>query len=161
RHGDRVVPFRQTVAAVVEERFALKRQVNLDDAGALRAGEPAGLQVRGPALRQGFIDRRSDVQERDQPAVRALPHLDVRFVALLADDRGEERLFGDVCALLNSGSITIDQAGQENLVQAGDELVLEGWPQGFVFQVRVHSGEGGRHGARLPRGPARRAGRGG
>src|SRR5262249_35911745 len=81
----------------------------------------------------------------DDPAVGALANLDIVLVMLLAHHRREQGLLGDVVALIDAGAITIDQAGQQDLIQTGDELMMEHRPQHVVFEVRVHTGKGARH----------------
>src|SRR5205814_4142112 len=67
------------------------------------------------------------------------------LVVLLADDGGEQGLFGDVVALADAGAVAVHQARQQDLVEAHDELVVEDRPQPVVFEVGVHSWEGTRH----------------
>src|SRR5262249_14237925 len=153
--GDRVVPVGEPVAAVVQERLALEDQVDLDDAGVLGPGLSAGLVVRGPAPRPGLVDRAGGIPQGGGPAVRPPGASDELLLPLLANHRGEQRLLGEIRPLVDAGPVPVHQSGQKDLVQARDKLVLEGGPELLVFQVGVHSGEGGRHGARLPRWLAR------
>ena len=72
--------------------------------------------------------------------------LDKLLDVFLADHRREQRHLGGVQALADAGPVAVHQPGQQDLVQAGDELVLEGGPELVVFQVRVHSRKRARHG---------------
>ena len=86
---------------------------------------------------------RADAQKTQ--AVAAQTDFDVILVMLLARDRSEDRLLGDVPALMNARPVAIRQTRQQNLVQTHDELVVERGPENLVFEIRVHPGKWARH----------------
>src|SRR6185436_856294 len=83
--------------------------------------------------------------------VTPLTNLDVFFMVLLADDRGEQGLFGDVVALADPRAVAVHQPRQQNLIQARDELVLKHGPQLLFLEVGIHSWKRTWHACGLPR----------
>ena len=86
------------------------------------------VEVRLPAGGGGFVGGADHVDQRHQAIVVPLANLDKLFLVLLAYDRREQGLFRAVTALADAGAITIDQARQQRLVQARDEVMLEHRP---------------------------------
>src|SRR5262249_60464524 len=58
---------------------------------------------------------------------------------------GEQGLFGGVMPLPDAGAVAVHQAGQQYLVQAADQLVLERRPELFILQVGIHPGKRAGH----------------
>ena len=111
RDRDRVVELGQTLARVGQRRLALQDEIDLNDAGALMDGFAARVEI-GLAAGGGGLVRGADYfEERDELVVRAGADLD-EFLGLLALVRGV------IATFRNPLAISIDQTGQEDLVEA-------------------------------------------
>ena len=124
----------------------MQHEVDLND---VRLGRPRLLpagEVRLAAGVRKLVRGADDFEQRDEPAVGALPDLDQRLGVLLAEDRREQRLLADVVPLRDARAVAVHQAWQEQLVQGMDEVMLKDRPQLVVFQIRIHSRERARHG---------------
>src|SRR5262249_32850499 len=108
------------------------------------------FEIDTPAGRSGLIRRAGHVQQRDQPAVAALPDFDVLLWVLFALNRREEDLLGYVIALPDARAITVRQTREKRLGEARDQVMLKRGPESLLLQIRVHSGEGAWHVGLLP-----------
>src|SRR5262245_57411371 len=146
RDSDGELALGLSVGRETSRRLALQHEIDLDDIRAAGFACVPMIQIILPADACSFVGRGENLDDGDEAFMTALANLDKLLGVLFVDDGSEERLLNKVMPLADSCPIAIHETGQEGLVKAGDEQVLELRPKFRVFEKRIHSRERAWHG---------------